>query len=231
MTIRNVLLTFCLIGVANTNAALLNAELVVNGGAETGDTRGWTSTGIEASATGVGPARGHGAWAFTGAKGELSQSMRQTIDLSGNSAKIDTGELASIFSINLQSRSGTSKNVLDDARAKVSFLDGSGSILDTVSFVDDINTDSFDWNLFSDNRLLSKGTRSIEILLTATRRANTGNSNDGFFDTVSVQLDDISPEPDPVPNPNPSAVPVPAAVWLFGSGLIGLLGFRNSYKS
>lgn len=28
-----------------------------------------------------------------------------------------------------------------------------------------------------------------------------------------------------------NAVPVPAAVWLFGSALIGLLGFRKTYIS
>ena len=43
------LLIFCLLGVTNANAAFLNAELVVNGGAETGDTAGWTSTGVEGS--------------------------------------------------------------------------------------------------------------------------------------------------------------------------------------
>ncbi|MEW6330743.1 MAG: VPLPA-CTERM sorting domain-containing protein [Pseudomonadota bacterium] len=30
-----------------------------------------------------------------------------------------------------------------------------------------------------------------------------------------------------LPPPNPSAVPVPAAVWLFGSGLLGLVGFAR----
>ena len=217
------LFIFCLIGVTNANAVLLNSELVVNGGAETGDTTGWTSSGIEAYVAGLGPASGHGFWAFTGAKGAMSQSMHQTIDLSANSAQIDAGELVSIFSINLQSRSTTLNSALDEARAKVSFFDGSGALLDSVFFVDDINTDLFDWNLFSDSRLLSKGTRSIEILLTATRLANTGDFNDGFFDTVSLQLDNIGT--------GPSAVPVPAAVWLFGSGIIGLLGLTRKTEA
>jgi hypothetical protein len=33
-----------------------------------------------------------------------------------------------------------------------------------------------------------------------------------------------------LPPPNPSAVPVPAAVWLFGSGLVGLLGLGSRRK-
>lgn len=228
MTIHKLLLTFCLFGITNTNAALLNAELVINGGAETGNTTGWTSTGIEAVKSGGTPARGFGDYAFTGAKGAFTQTMSQTIDLSSNSAMIDKGELASIFNINLQSRSDARTNALDNAEAKVSFLDGSGTELDSVSFIDVTNTALFDWNLFSDSRLLSKGTRSIEILLTATRRLGTGISNDGFFETISLQLEDISPSPAPSPDPIPSEVPVPAAVWLFGSSLLGLLGLRKS---
>ena len=42
-----------------------------------------------------------------------------------------------------------------------------------------------------------------------------------------LSLDDAT-----LPNPNPSAVPVPAAVWLFGSALLGLAGFgRRKNKS
>jgi hypothetical protein len=165
--------------------------------------------------------------------------MSQTIDLSSNSAMIDNGELKSLFTINLQSRSDASTNALDNAIAKISYLDGSGTELNSVSFIDTTNTSLFDWNLFSDSRSLSKGTRSIEILLTATRRDGTGDSNDGFFDAASLQLEDIiptSPDPSPTspspatPSPVPSQVPVPAAVWLFGSGMLGLLGLRKKLK-
>ena len=65
---------------------------------------------------GNGPAKGFGNYAFTGFHGALTQTMSQTIDLSDNSAMIDDGEIASIFSINLQSRSNGS--ALDTANAK-----------------------------------------------------------------------------------------------------------------
>lgn len=47
--------------------------------------------------------------------------------------------------------------------------------------------------------------------------AGFGNFNLGFIADSLTEL----------PPPNSSPVPVPAAVWLFGSGLIGLLGFAK----
>lgn len=47
-------------------------------------------------------------------------------------------------------------------------------------------------------------------------------SNGGDFGTDYVFIDNFT-----VNNANVSAVPVPAAVWLFGSGLVGLLGFNR----
>ena len=204
---NKMLLILCLIGVSHSNAALLNTELVTNRGAENGDTTGWVSTGIDA----VTPdtfAQGFGSFVFTGGTGPATQTLLQAIDVSGNSGQINIGEMESIFSVNLQSRSNAS--TLDVAWADVSFIDGLGGVLDSLSFEDNINTASFDWNFFSDTRLIPGGTQSIEILLTASR--NGGLSSDAFFDDVSLQL---------------NAVPLPAAVWLFVSGMIGLLGLRK----
>jgi len=192
--------------IGNVNAALLNTELVINGGAETGDTTGWISTGINA----VVPdsfGEGFGSFSFTGATGTPTQTLIQTINLSDNYIEIDSNNIESIFSVQLQSRS------TDQAIVDVTYLDDNGVILDTYTFIDTINVNSFDWNLYSDTRSLSTGTRSIEILLTTTR--SFGISSDGFIDDVSLQLKNVS------------AVPLPAAAWLFGSGLIGLFGFRK----
>lgn len=38
------------------------------------------------------------------------------------------------------------------------------------------------------------------------------------------------PETKPTDNPPPPPVPIPAAVWLLGSGLVFLIGFRRKYK-
>ena len=211
MKIKLILAASILLMSGQVNAALLNTELVINGGAETGDITGWTSTGIEAvPATSF--AVGFGSFVFTGGLGTTTQTLLQTIDVGGNSSQIDSGEIEAIFGVNLQSRSNS--DFLDDARVDVSFIDGFGGALDSFFFVDTINTASFDWNFFSDTRLLSTGTRSIEILLTSNRSG--GSSSDGFIDDVSFQL---------------NSVPIPAAVWLFGTALIGLVGFSKRRKT
>ena len=53
-----------------------------------------------------------------------------------------------------------------------------------------------------------------------------------YFDILvspNIVLNDPTIEPIPVPEPFPS-VPLPAAVWLFGSGLIGLTGIARRKK-
>ena len=51
--------------------------------------------------------------------------------------------------------------------------------------------------------------------------ANEGNLRGTFW---RVNLDGVDGAAGPV-DPNPSAVPVPGAVWLFGSALLGFVGF------
>jgi len=205
-----------LMGVSSAGAVPLNTQLVINGGAETGDTTGWTSTGIEAEAV-FGPSVGFGAFAFTGGLGPETQTLFQAIDVSGNSGQINSGVTESVFGINLQSRSDS--GFVDNARVDVSFLDGGGGVLNSFSFVDTINTALSDWNFFSDTRSLSVGTRSIEILLTADR--TIGISSDGFFDDVSLQLNAPGPNPAPVPEPEPGMM------LLMGGGLVGLMAWRR----
>ena len=191
-------------------AAMLNSELMVNGGAEAGNTSGWFSTGIDAVLPDA-YSSGFGSYVFTGGTGDTIQTLSQSIDLSSNAMQIDSGQLISSFSINLQQRSD--QNNLDQARVDVSFLDSSKLILDSFFFEDVVDIGVFDWNYFSDTRLISAGTRSVEILLTATRIR--GMSSDAFFDEASVQI---------------SPVPIPGAAWLFGSGLAGLAGARVRRK-
>ncbi len=132
--------------------------------------------------------------------------------MSGNSIKIDAGKIKSIFGIELQSRADpAAPSYVDTAQVDVSFLAGDKRVLDSFFFVDTSNVTLPDWNFFSDTRLLPSATRSIKILLTTGR--TIGASSDGFFDDVSLQL---------------SSIPEPAAVWLFSSGIIGLLAFRRS---
>ena len=192
------------------DAASLNTELVINGGAEAGDMSGWSPSGIEA-VPGVGSSSGFGTFVFTGGTGLASQSAIQSIDVSANSALIDAGLGSSIFSINLQAR--TDSVATDTAEVTESYLDASDALIDSFSFAGTAQLVP-DWDFFSDTRAIPSNTRSLAILLTTTR--TVGLSSDGFFDEVSLQL---------------TAVPVPAAVWLLGSGLCGLIGFARGNKS
>ena len=89
---KKILLVICLISVSYASPALVNTELVINGGAETGDTTGWVSTGIDAVPA-VGPAAGFGSFAFTGSTGPTTQTLLQTIDVSAHSVQIDAHQI------------------------------------------------------------------------------------------------------------------------------------------
>ena len=209
MAIKSILLSSAILILSSSAfAAPYNTELVLNGGAESGDTSGWISTGGIEAVTAIGPQAGFGAFAFTGGPGPVTQTLLQTIDISANSAQVDAGTVESLFSIQLQSRADGS--LTDTASVSVTFENSTGTTLDSFLFSDTTSALPYDWNFFTDTRLIPVGTRSIEILLIATR--NGGDSSDGFFDEVSLKLK------------NTSAVPVPAAVWLFGSGLLALAG-------
>ncbi len=200
-------------------AAPIGVELVVNGGAETGDTTGWIEDGIEAS-LGDNSSQGFGSYAFTAGTGTASgQTLSQIIDLSANAADIDNSILGFIFSVQLQSRSFA--GVLDKAIAEVFLKDSSGSILSEYYFEDTINTAIFDWNLFSLSQGIASGTRQIEILLTGTRSGFS--SSDGFFDEVSLSLTSKST------SNNVTSASAPAGFVLFAMSIAGIvLGrFRN----
>ena len=179
------LMAFC---ATKADANFLETELVVNGGAESGDETGWMSNGIQAVTT-TGPAQGFGDFAFTAGGGPAAgQTLQQSIDVGALSQEIDNGEITSSFSIYLQSRSMSGAQ--DIAEATLFFLNDLSAPIASVSFQDTTNLSVFDWDRFSDVRVVPAGTRSIDILLNATRTA--GSSSDGFFDEVSLRL---VPEP------------------------------------
>ncbi|MDJ0518684.1 MAG: hypothetical protein QNJ74_21300 [Trichodesmium sp. MO_231.B1] len=82
----------------NAHAATLGVELVQNGNAETGDTTGWLSTGINTvptSAPFLLPSPVDiGLFSFTGGTGPAdSQALLQSIDVSSLALQIDEGDI------------------------------------------------------------------------------------------------------------------------------------------
>lgn len=190
------------------HAVPLGAELVVNGGAETGDTTGWTSTGVDAVPA-VGFHAGFGAFTFTGGEGNPVQQLFQSISLAGSEAAIDAGTIGYDFSIQLQSRE------TDLATADVRFLSATSIPLLSLTFADpDTLVGDYDWNAFSSSAGVPVGTRSVEITLTASRIV--GLSSDAFFDEVSLQL-----------NGPAMGVPEPATLLLLGGVAVLMLGRRR----
>lgn len=75
---------------------------------------------------------------------------------------------------------------------------------------------AFDWTQMDVSAVMPAGTASTRIQLIHILESSTSNGGAIFLDDASLTV---------------SAVPVPAAVWLFGSGLIGLIGIARRRKS
>lgn len=191
-----------------SRAALIGMELITNGGAETGDTSGWTSTGVEVVPA-VGFQAGFGEFAFTGGLGDPSQTLRQIVDVSLLAATIDAGTITSTFGVQLQGRADFSAS--DSAEATLFFRDAGSAEIASVFFFDaDAGVpNDIDWDFFEDIRTVPTGTRSIDVLLRTTRTG--GVSSDGFFDEVSLTL---------------TAIPEPTSLVLLGLTAAGFCAVR-----
>lgn len=188
------------------------AERLINGDAEAGDTTGWSSSGINvidsdnAATLGLPSGMSLGSHAFTGGTGAAAQTLSQIVSVADQITSIDAGAAVYDFSILLQSRRlGTA---LDEAKGELRFLNGSGELLDNLSFADrSAASGIYDWDWVKLSGAVPLFTRSIEVRLIATR--NGGSSSDGFFDNASLTV---------------SAVPEPETYVLMLSGLC-VLGY------
>jgi hypothetical protein len=185
------------------------ANLIINGDAETGDTTGWVTTGVHvvpsslAGTMGLPPGVSIGNFSFAGGTDPASsQSLTQTVDVSSFAALIDAGEIESIFSALLRSRSdGTA---VDTVTATLTYSSAAGAALATVAFSDtSIVPNEPDWDAVYDQRLVPVGTRSITVRFDTFRSG--GTSTDAFFDNVALDL-------------RPAAVPEPSSIVLAGLG-------------
>lgn len=138
-------------------------------------------------------------------------SLWQDIDLLGSgvqAADIDAGNL-NVFYGGWQSGWNNS----DIGQISIHLLDGSMIEIGSASLAG--YTSDHVWQEQSGITDLLSGTRFLRYEFTGVK--NFGDNNDAYLDAAFLDVVDI----------NISPVPVPAALWLFGSGLIGLVGLSR----
>ena len=177
-------------------------ELVVNGDAEQAPTVGWTgSLGVATHGSGGYPASvivdsagltggtfDGGEQLFTGSGAESTAT--QTISLAASAAAIDNGNVDALLSAYV----GGYDAQADYASLTYDFRDGSGVVLETVTFGPVLNTDrgnTAGFVPFSSTEGLPVGTR--DVVLTISTLRDVAPENDGYVDNVSLILDAPSP--------------------------------------
>jgi hypothetical protein len=167
--------------------AVAQPNLLVNGGAETGDLAGWTDALGNGFST-VQPSAFsavEGTWVFTGGvtgpSGPLQNEIYQDVDVSAFAAGIDDGIVSSNFAGWGRSAAAGSH---DDASMFVEFRSGSGSVLavHASGVIVPFNT----WVQVQDSRTVPAGTRRIRVRLHGLR--TVGVSTDAYFDDLSLSV-------------------------------------------
>lgn len=201
------------------------ANIVVNGTFDN-NTTGWTgSYSALPGGSGGFPTIDTGSYYWGG--NNASNSISQIYDL--NSSDLDSlSNVGLNFSMSADLFGYGTQG--DHSIFKASFFSGtgaSGSLLGSIA-LDSATNDPGAWglsfiagnvpNFQSITGSLPSLTASILFSLESIR--SQGSSNDGYADNLNFSL-----------SPSLAAVPVPAAVWLFGSGLLSLLGMRKKLNS
>jgi hypothetical protein len=88
-------------------------------------------------------------------------------------------------------------------------LDGS----QPITLVTQDGAETTDWTQMLVSGIAPAGTQSAKVQILKIQTGSPANGGSIFFDDVTL-----------------TAIPVPAAVWLFGSGLIGLVGVARRCK-
>jgi hypothetical protein len=134
----------------------------------------------------------------------IDAELAQTIDVSAYAGLIDLGKQQFDFSGYISSwRSGG-----DTSQIIIEFEDALGNVLDSYdsSAIYAPYNVGDTWDLLTDSRLSTSGTRQIEIRLLAGYQV--GGNNDGYFDSLSLTT---------------FAAPEPSSTALLGLGLSSLL--------
>jgi len=191
------------------------ANIEINGGFETGDFTGWAqypSGGTTQSITTTNPSAGTYAANVNipvGA-GAVNNVLKQERLLDGTGLLSEGDVISYSFDV------------------RGSAADGGVLFLENFCETDDplcgqdltaINATA-DWQTFSGTFTLGAGVTAYTMQFAAVCGAANTCTADYYFDNISITADVVVPE-----------VPVPAAVWLFGSGLLGLVGVARRKKA
>ena len=144
------------------------------------------------------------AYFYSGNGTNFDAELSQTIDVSAYAGLIDLEKQQFDFSGYISSYFSGG----DTSQIIIEYQDASGNVLDSYdsgAIYAPYNVDDT-WDLLTDSRLSTSGTRQIEIRLLAGYQ--TGGNNDGYFDSLSLTT---------------ITVPEPSSTALLGLGGVALL--------
>ena len=216
------------------SSALPSGNLVQNPGAEADvaannaskivTPTGWSTTGSFTSVqydtpdfhlNGVSATIGGGKNFFAGGPNAALSTATQTIDVSGATTEIDAGGVQAKLSAFL----GGYASQPDLPTMDAVFLDATGIQLGTARLGPVTAADRQSKTTLlsrSGAAAVPKGTRTIKVVLTATR--GDGSYDDGYFDNISLEL--VASPPPPPPPPPPAALKPTLAVACSGKTLV-----------
>ena len=195
-----------------TGARVGSGNLLINGDAEQG-TQGWESVQgpfeslTDGECNGVSPFEGERYFAIGGlCDGEVDNGeARQRVDVSDQAESIDAGDLAAHLEGYLRDFNGS-----DEVALSMVFWDADGGELGRP---DRLTRREGSWARVAQSPLIPVGTRSVDVVLTGTRRA--GTDNDSYADALRLRLAPQAEagcqEPPSPPPPAPDAGPAPDA--------------------
>ena len=156
---------------------------IVNPGAETGDTTGWTTSGgftVRSDASGTTPGPYEGTYFFFGGLSTSASNAYQDIDLSTYSSGIDAGNASVSVDWYQSSNSGS-----DRGNIELEFYDGSSTLVGSDAGPG--LTAPLGWTARTTGDVaVPTGTRTVRIIMDAVRSAGTQNNAD--FDALTANL-------------------------------------------
>jgi hypothetical protein len=181
-------------------------NVAVNGGFETGDFTGWTQF----------PSGTQTVGSFAPTEGAFAANLFNNNPASASlikNANVGVGVVApnSAFTVTFDARGSTAVGGVAFAEF-FSELSGGGTSASEILGGGPLalNADPAVWTSFSFSGTTGPDVSGgVTLQLTATTGGATGSLADIFYDNIVIDV---------------TAVPIPAAVWLFGSGLVGLVG-------